>query len=330
MNSVNELNMPYTLLAKYFAGECIESELEQVKEWLEEDPANKKLFMEMRTSWNAAAVNMETIDDSRMRTWKKISDRYNRRFRWSRSLAAAAAAVLLLLVPAFFLGRYSSTNTADNQLITVHTQMGQKAEVTLPDDTHVWLNSGTTISYLADYNITNRKVTLHEGQAFFDVTHSDEHKFLLETADGVAVQVHGTEFDVRSYPDDTEVDIVLLDGKVDILGSDSSRLTGLKPGEICTWKKDGSGFFVNKCEAADVSVWRFGELHIDRLPLQKVVALMEKWYGVDIKLTGACDDSILYWMTIKTESLREMLGLLCEITPIEYKIQGDEIIITLI
>ncbi len=330
MKSVNENNVPYTLLAKYFAGECVESELEQVKEWLDSDPENKRLFMEMKTCWNASSVDMDTIADSRARTWKKIAGKHNGRFTWNWSVAAAVAA-LLMLVPTFFLGRhYQEGNDAEQQMITVHTQLGQKAEVTLPDDTHVWLNSGTTISYLADYNITNRKVTLHQGEAFFDVTHSDEHRFLLETADGVAVQVHGTEFDVRSYDDDMEVDIVLLDGKVDVLGTDSNKLVELKPGEICTWKKDGSGFFVKKCEAEYESVWRFGELHIDRMPLTKVVSLMEKWYGVDIKLTGACDESILYWMTIKTESLREMLNLLCEITPIEYKIQGDEIIITLI
>ncbi len=329
MKSVNENNVPYTLLAKYFAGECIESELEQLKEWLDSDPDNKQLFMEMKTCWSASSVKMDTISKSRSRTWRKLLDKYNRRlgFNWS---AAAAVAAFLLLVPTFFLGKHFSGDMPEEQLIYVQTQMGQKAEITLPDDTHVWLNSGTKISYLADYNITNRKVTLHEGEAFFDVTHSDEHKFLLGTADGVAVQVHGTEFDVRSYHDDTDVDIVLLDGKVDVLGTDSNKLVELKPGEICTWKKDGSGFVVGKCEADEESVWRFGELRIDRLPLTKVVSLMEKWYGVDIKLTGACDESVLYWMTIKTESLREMLSLLCEITPIEYKIQGDEIIITLI
>ncbi len=330
MKSVNDNTVPYTLLAKCFAGECDSRELEEIKEWLDSDPENRQLFLDMRTSWSAASVDAETVNDSRVRLWKKISAKSNKRFSWSWSVAAAVIAVIMLL-PAFILGKHSSADVMSEALpITFQTQMGQKAEVILPDNTHVWLNSGTTISYMADYDVTNRRVTLHEGEAFFDVTHSDEHKFILTTPEGVSVMVHGTEFDVRNYDDHPEVDIILLNGKVDVLGTNGSTLAELKPGEICSWKKDGSGFSVEKCDADIESAWRLGELRIDRLPLARVVALMEKWYGVDIKLTGAYDDSVLYWMTIKTESLREMLNLLCEITPIEYHIQGDEIIITLI
>lgn len=35
-----------------------------------------------------------------------------------------------------------------------------------------------------------------------------------------------------------------------------------------------------------------------------------------------------YWMTIKTESLREMLEIINRVTPITYTINGEEVSIT--
>ena len=54
----------------------------------------------------------------------------------------------------------------------------------------------------------------------------------------------------------------------------------------------------------------------------------ERWYDVDITLAKNLNVTKLYTMTIKTESLREMLNLLSYTTPINYEINEDQVFIS--
>ena len=60
------------------------------------------------------------------------------------------------------------------------------------------------------------------------------------------------------------------------------------------------------CDAEVESVWRLGKLKIENENLQEIVQKMERWYGIKIQLHDVPENK-RYWMTIKTESLREML-----------------------
>lgn len=349
---------PYNLIAKYLADECSEHERVEARAWID---ANPEEYRELESIWLIAGADPETISSGRKRGWeiisaqnsgkdtsgssdwqrisgrnggKRISSRNDgkkERVRKTPDWFKYAAAVAVLAAGAFLMGRISAPSRdkmlAEN--LTVRTQGSQKAEIVLPDSTHVWLNSGTTIKYPSDYNVRNRSVCLVEGEAFFDVSHHDSHEFIVTNSDGIAVRVYGTEFNVNSYSDTPEVCITLESGKVDVIDRDGVTLSKLNPGEKLIWDKERKDYSVVSCDAENESVWRFGELRVDGLPLNKVIALMEKWYGVDIKISGASDSDRLYWMTIKTESLREMLALLNRITPIDWQIQGKEVILTI-
>ena len=54
---------------------------------------------------------------------------------------------------------------------------------------------------------------------------------------------------------------------------------------------------------------------------------MERWDGIKIQLHDVPENK-RYWMTIKTESLREMLEIINRVTPITYTINGEEVSIT--
>ena len=82
-------------------------------------------------------------------------------------------------------------------LVSFTAPVGQKAEVSLPDGTKVWLNSGSTLTYSTDYAKDCRFVKLN-GQAFFDVVRDSKRQFDVSVGD-VKVLVHGTAFDVNGY-----------------------------------------------------------------------------------------------------------------------------------
>lgn len=81
------------------------------------------------------------------------------------------------------------------------------------------------------------------------------------------------------------------------------------------------------CDAEEEAIWRLGKLKVNGEGLAEVVRKMERWYGVKIALNNI-NTSKHYWMTIKTESLKETLEIINRITPIDYSINGEEVTIT--
>ena len=60
----------------------------------------------------------------------------------------------------------------------VAVDYGQKANLTLPDGTKVWLNSATYLSYDAEYNKSDRKIYL-DGEAYFEVAKNKDKRFIV-------------------------------------------------------------------------------------------------------------------------------------------------------
>lgn len=207
--------------------------------------------------------------------------------------------------------------------IAFRTRWGEKAEITLPDGSVVLLNSGSKLAYDTDYNFQNRKVQL-EGQAFFDVAKGRKNPFIVAVGD-INVNVHGTAFDVNGYRDDESIEVSLLRGHVSISGIDGKLLVDMQPNQKAIIRKDD--FSQNQlvaCDADTEGIWRYNKLKIEDEPLKTVLHKMERWYGVRTQLTGVSDNKH-YWLTIKTESLTEMLEVINKITPINYKINGEEV-----
>ena len=86
----------------------------------------------------------------------------------------------------------------------------------LSDGTWVYLNAESVITYPQKFVGEKREVTL-EGEAYFQVTASKERPFVVKTKD-MDVLVTGTEFNVKAYPDESNVQTTLLRGKVVVFG----------------------------------------------------------------------------------------------------------------
>ena len=58
----------------------------------------------------------------------------------------------------------------DIQIQTIHVPTGQRAELTLADGTHVWLNSRSTLKFPNKFGTNKRNVELN-GEGYFSVHH---------------------------------------------------------------------------------------------------------------------------------------------------------------
>lgn len=246
----------------------------------------------------------------------------NRSFSWIKITAAVLLPVFILL-GAYF---YFSTDTTVPEEFIVMAESGYKTKILLPDGTNVWLNSDSKLSYSSDFNQNNRHVKL-EGEAFFDVNANTGIRFIVET-EKVNVVVQGTAFNVSAYKNDATIDVSLLRGKVCLESyPDNTFLTELNPDEAASVLKENMKWVVHSCDAKIESLWTQNKLKFENAPASEIFRKLERWYGVKISVENM-NEEILYGFTLKSESLREILYEIDKITPIVYRVDGEEVNIT--
>lgn len=236
-----------------------------------------------------------------------------------------AAAVLLLptlAISVYFYGNQSE-NKSVGQVVQYIVPSGQKSNVILADGTKVWLNSGSTLTVSLD-NTKQRNVQL-SGEAFFDVTKNEKEPFLVTTRN-YSVKVYGTQFDVRAYPGQKESETILQEGSISIL-TDSKEEIKMTPGQAF-YVDQQKKYTISEVDPEIYTSWKDNVLKIDNERLRDLLVRMEHWYGVKIQVDSynAVKD-LKYTLTIKTESLREMLDLMNYVTPLSYKIDGENVIL---
>lgn len=332
---MDEQHIPYELLAKCFSRQCSPIEKEEAERWRKEKPEHEQVFSQLQEQWEC--IHRDRLADvipDKSAVWKNIQREIHHQAKqiplYTRSLLiriAGIAAVFALIVgfSLSFLFKEGGSWVASRFENVVMAPSGQKSQLILPDGTQVWLNSGSRLSYNYEFNTRDRVVNL-EGEAFFDVKKNQQYPFVVKTGT-VDVKVLGTSFNVQAYTDEEDVRIALIHGKVSLLSAVSQNLlTYLSPGQAATVSKNNLSCQVAPCDAEIESSWHQNLLKFDGASAGEVWKKLERWYGVRITLLSA-NPSNLYWFTVKTESLTELLEMINKITPIEYKLHGEEVTI---
>ena len=175
------------LLQRYIRGEVSEEERLKVASWLDESPENMREFLALRKLYDLSLWQSDT------------NEKYSVR---KRHFSIQKITIELLKIAAIFLvGFWGSkqllTQQPDKaQMQTIHVPAGQRAEVTLADGTHVWLNSRSTLKFSEQFSANTRNVEL-DGEGYFSVQHNEKSPFTVQTPK-YTIQVLGTEFNVNA------------------------------------------------------------------------------------------------------------------------------------
>lgn len=335
---MNKIDISEKLLAKYFSNQCSPEEVLQIETWINSSSENKKQFEKIKSNWDEFDIvpRMLYIPSQNL-MWSKIEQKIKTApeviFTHTRSFVLKAISVAAIISFTLGLGAtliYSEYKKPSfnipSQKYTVKAPSGQKSQLTLPDGTNVWLNSGAEISYYSDFNFNNRKVEL-TGEAYFDVTKSD-HKHFTVKADQIDVVVLGTKFNVKSVLEDPNIKITLLEGSVDIYSNiDKQILTNLQPNQKVEIQKDGLAFKVLQHDAHIDCLWTQNQLYFNNTPVNELWSTLENWYGINMTIVNA-NPKQTYRFKLKTESLLELLQLINKLTPIQWDINGEDVTVT--
>ena len=241
---------------------------------------------------------------------------------WSKVAAILLIPILITSVYLFLDNNYF--NRTSGQLIQYIVPDGQKSNLILADGTKVWLNSGTTLTISENSLKNERKVRLL-GEAYFEVAKNKKLPFLVETKD-YTVRVYGTSFNVRAYNYLNSSETTLKEGSISII-TDSKKEIKMVPRQRFLLNSEKT-YSLSEVDPNLYTSWKDNVLKIDDERLQDLVVRMEHWYGVNIRVNDFDKvKDLRYTLTIKTESLKEMLELMNYAVPFKYKIEGENVIL---
>ncbi|NML36634.1 DUF4974 domain-containing protein [Chitinophaga sp. G-6-1-13] len=336
----------YTLLTREIANELTEAEAEELQQLLQQYPHASYIREIFMKPWQETGrpASTEQLSDMQARHLQRLhaSDATPRvttegetpvvqlaKRRWWRAAGIAAGIALLIAVGWKFIpGR----TTAPQPQKSLATAKGIRSQLLLPDGSRVWLNSGSKLNYPRSFAARGPRVVELEGEAFFEIATDANRPFRVQTK-AFTILVLGTSFNVRAYPQEDSAVTSLVDGAIEVqLDKNGQQKVMLRPNEKLTIP---SNLFTARDNEAAVTeeqrpaihlykqrltqirdsitsetAWVKNKLAFKHLELDKVSALLEQWYGVEISFRDQQKKQLYFTGVFETNNLDEVLEAL--------------------
>ena len=326
------------LIANYLTEGLDKNALDELKTWIAASAENQQYFIRQREIWfSAVSREAASVYDkdkafenfrNRVESQKEIQSTSRRGFSLSALWRYAAVVAIIIAVGciSYWQGEVNVKDTFAD--ISVEAPLGSKTKLYLPDGTLVWLNAGSRMTYSQGFGVDNRKVEL-EGEGYFEVKRNEKIPFFVKTKD-LQLQVLGTKFNFRDYPEDHEVVVSLLEGKVglnNLLREEKEAV--LSPDERAVLNKANGLLTVESVTASNASQWTDGYLFFDEELLPDIAKELERSYNVKIHIANDSLKTFRFYDNFvrREQNIQEVLEALASTEKMQYKIEERNITI---
>jgi ferric-dicitrate binding protein FerR (iron transport regulator) len=221
----------------------------------------------------------------------------------------------------------------DNKMVynTVIVPYGKRTQITLSDNSSVWLNSGSKLIYPARFAAEKREVYL-EGEAIFEVSHNKQQPFMVITHD-IEVKVLGTVFDISTYTDDATSSTILESGSVEMKYNNNSLLSSAKitmvPGMMAVYDPIEKTVKQTQVNTKLYTSWREGYFVFERQSLGEILKKISRYYNVSIQLNdqSLADETFTGPLDLRN-SATQVLEIIAELINAKVENIDNQIIIT--
>lgn len=234
-------------------------------------------------------------------------------------IAAAAAAALFLTGAAT-----SELLTGKRQETVLMASSENISSYTLPDGSKVWLNKNSWLTYNQRFGKRTRQVAL-KGEGYFEVNRDERRPFIVKMQNDLDIKVLGTTFNACNYPSLNKAEVILRSGSVQVSDNGRNEHVILKPDQKFTWNEGTAK--ISSVNAMNCCRWFEHRLVFDNVKLKDIIENLSHKYQTEISLNvGNLADKHMS-MTIRDESVEDILDILTTLLPIRWRYQGAEIII---
>ena len=325
---MTDLQINEEVLTAYLRGELNAAEAAAVEAWYDASAANRRLLGEI---YYILYVN-DRINDTAGIDIERSLRQFKRRMHAGRRIslrritlrAAAAAAVAVILLAGGVTTVSLSKRLA--QPLTVITHLGERSQVVLPDGTKVWLNSASSVEYVAPFFSRERRVKM-DGEAYFEVQHDAQAPFVVST-NGLDIKVLGTRFNIRNDDNDHRITTVLLEGAVKAYASgDEKAAVRLRPSQQLVFDTRTGAMRLTDEPSADRSInWIDGRFCFEHDTFAEIVAELKRYYNVDVRFMDDALRSERFSGDFRVEDgIYHIMSVLQITYKFTYKVVGNDI-----
>ena len=299
----------------YLNEELPRKEREAIRQWIAVNRDHPLLTAALKEHWNRIPEHMQPAESqSAFRNFERSvggfphpSGKPAFRVFFGRIRNIAAILTIPLLICSIFL--WSRSSAPDPDYLEFAVTNGRQDSVRLPDNTMVWLNSGSKIIYPMKFGRRSRQVFI-SGEAFFDVEKDRKRPFILKAND-ISIKVLGTKFNFNSYEDANAVTVSLLEGSV-LLYTDRAQKEGsvaLCPGDVVRYDRTSGDIERTHISTDAYCSWRNGGFYFNNQSLSEIAAQFERVFDVKIVVLGKKLQEARYTLAfVNGESLGQMLS----------------------
>ncbi|PZO78851.1 MAG: hypothetical protein DI632_06060 [Sphingomonas hengshuiensis] len=255
--------------------------------WLGASSAHQAAFWRLEAGWAAAdrvaALGTVVPQATTRRRWplRVALPRLRPAGRW---VPAAVAASLLLAIGGTA-WRQGMLSPPAEPAIAYHTPVGGYRVVALDDGSRVEMNTATRLR--AAPRGGTREVWLDSGEAFFDIAHRDDRRFVVH-AGPRTVTVLGTRFSVRR--DGDRVTVAVVSGRVridDARGVEGAHAALVGKGDVAVARPGETLVQVAPGRVEASTAWRDGMLVFDQSSLADAIGEFNRYERVPVRIRDA-------------------------------------------
>lgn len=313
------------LIEKHLNEECSPEEEYLIEEYLN--------FLQLKNGYSADADKGDASDREN-KIYLEIIKKMKREERdiikktvYSAVLLKIAASIAALLVIAYAVYNFTGSFKPQPELIAWKERVtvpGERAIITLGDNSKVTLNGDSRLKYPSRMNGKTREVYL-EGEAFFEVQHDSSKPFLVHSGD-ITTTVLGTKFNVDAYNADKEISVSLVEGEVKISDNKETGaedLIILKPEQQLVFDKNEEISRVEIFDQQKEIGWKDNILKFNNEPIEKVFKSLERTFGVKFELVLKEQEKPKITANFKNNSFTTIVEVIKKLTGLQCKYERE-------
>lgn len=325
--------IPPDLLIRFLSGECSAQEAALVQDWIDASEANHREYTQFKAIWEMSGDALPPplpVDTDA--AWAAVAARLDSRNEIKQSGTSAnfgfpfwlkVAAVLLPLIGTG-IWLMMDRKPSEPELLSLSTLQADTL-LQLPDGSGIHLNRNSHLRYAKGFDENQREVFL-EGEAFLKVEPDTSRPFIVHTP-LLKVVVLGTEFNVKTLPDQSTASVTVQSGTVGMYVMDS--LTGfsdsivLKPGDKGIYECKSRQLRVVRAETGADFFWKTRHLRFVATPLKDVFTILEQCYPVSITSRDSAVLSLRLTSEFQDQPIDRVLMILGETLGIRHTQTGN-------
>lgn len=282
---------------------------------------------EMKEAWeNFEEYKHEYPKPDMNFVWENVNDKIKssnqvRTIPFYKKLLRYAA----ILIPLLILGSgiYYTIYKINNKLnyITYNAPSGVRSKINLSDGSTIWLQPNSQLKYPKSFKGDNREVFFF-GQGYFQIAKNEEKPFIVHTNE-MDVTVLGTQFYIKAKRTASNIETGLISGSVKLSAKNISKV--LEPNDIVTFSKTNKIFSEFKNITNNTYQWENGSLVFDNCEFETMLKDIADWYNLDLDISSTVNVNTNITLTIREESVSQIMEILKRVVPIDYKIEKNKV-----